>query len=63
MNGQQLADEVRKIDASTKVLFTSGSPAFAFEHLGLDEMDNLRLLRKPYRSIDLKLALADVLDS
>jgi PAS domain S-box-containing protein len=62
MNGQQLADEVRKIDASTKVLFTSGYPAFAFEHLGLDEMDNLRLLRKPYRSIDLKAALADVLD-
>jgi len=63
MNGQQLADEVRKIDASMKVLFTSGYPAFAFEHLGLDEMDNLRLLRKPYRSIDLKAALADVLNS
>lgn len=62
MNGQQLADEVRKIDPNTKVLFTSGYPAFAFEHLGLDEMDNLRLLRKPYRSIDLKAALADVLD-
>ncbi|WP_301751433.1 PAS domain-containing sensor histidine kinase [uncultured Erythrobacter sp.] len=63
MNGQQLAEEIRKVDATTKVLFTSGYPAFAFEHLGLDEMDNLRLLRKPYRSIDLKVALADVLDS
>ncbi len=61
MNGQQLAEEVRKVDARVKVLFTSGYPAFAFEHLGLDEMDNLRLLRKPYRSMDLKAALADVL--
>lgn len=60
MNGQQLAEEVRKVDARVKVLFTSGYPAFAFEHFGLDEMDNLRLLRKPYRSIDLKAALADV---
>jgi len=63
MNGQQLAEEVRKVDARMKVLFTSGYPAFAFEHLGLDEMDNLRLLRKPYRSLDLKAALADVLNS
>jgi PAS domain S-box-containing protein len=63
MNGQQLAEEARKIDARTKVLFTSGYPAFAFEHLGLDEMDNLKLLRKPYRSIDLKVALTDVLES
>lgn len=63
MNGQQLAEEVRKIEPRVKVLFTSGYPAFAFEHLGLDELDNLKLLRKPYRSIDLKAALADVLGS
>ena len=63
MNGQQLAEEVRKVDAHMKVLFTSGYPAFAFKHLGLDEMDTLRLLRKPYRSIDLKAALTDVFNS
>lgn len=63
MNGQQLAEEVKKIDPRVKVLFTSGYPAFAFEHLGLDEMDNLRLLRKPYRSKDLKAAVAEVLNS
>lgn len=63
MNGQQLAEEVRKVDPHVKVLFTSGYPAFAFEHLGLDELDNLRLLRKPYRSGDLRAALADVLGS
>jgi CheY-like chemotaxis protein len=62
MNGQQLAEEVRKVDARVKVLFTSGYPAFAFEHLGLDELNDLRLLRKPYRSIDLKAALADLLN-
>lgn len=63
INGQQLAEEVRKVDKRVKVLFTSGYPGFAFEHLGLGELDNLRLLRKPYRSIDLKAALADVLNS
>lgn len=63
MNGQQLAEEVRKTDPRMKVLFTSGYPAFAFEHLGIDDLDNLRLLRKPYRTADLKAALADVLGS
>ena len=61
MNGQQLAEEAKKVDPRMKVLFTSGYPAFAFEHLGFEELDNLRLLRKPYRSIDLKAALAQVL--
>jgi PAS domain S-box-containing protein len=63
LNGQQLAQEVAKLAPNIKVLFTSGYPAFAFEHLGLDVLDNLKLLRKPYRSIDLKAALADVLNS
>jgi len=38
MNGQQLAEAVRKIDPGMKVLFTSGYPAFAFEHLRLEEI-------------------------
>jgi signal transduction histidine kinase len=63
MNGQQLAEEVRNVDARVKVLFTSGYPAFAFEHLGLEEIDNLRLLRKPYRSADLKAVLSEMLGS
>ncbi len=62
MNGQQLAEEVRKMDPRMKVLFTSGYPAFAFEHLGFDELDNIKLLRKPYRLVELKAALVDVLD-
>lgn len=60
LNGQQLAEEVRKIDPRTKVLFTSGYPAFAFEHLGIDDMEDVRLLGKPYRTADLKAALANV---
>lgn len=63
MNGQQLAEEIKKVDARVKVLFTSGYPASAFGHLGLDAVENLRLLKKPYRSTDLKAAIADVLDS
>lgn len=60
LNGQQLAEEVRKVHPRVKVLFTSGYPAFAFKHLGLGELDNLRLIRKPYQSTSLKAALADV---
>jgi len=61
MNGQQLAEEAKKVDPRMKVLFTSGYPAFAFEHLVFEELDNLRLIRKPYRSADLYAALADLL--
>lgn len=62
MNGQQLAEEVRKVDPHIKVLFTSGYPAFAFENLGFEEIENIRLLSKPYRVADLRAALAEVLD-
>lgn len=62
MNGQQLADEARKLDPRLRVLFTSGYPAFAFDHLNLDEVENIRLLKKPYRSVELTAALAEVLD-
>jgi len=61
MNGQELAEEVRKVDPRIKVLFTSGYPAFAFEHLGLAEQESINLLRKPYKAADLKKAIADAL--
>ncbi len=63
INGQQLAEEVRKLDPRIRVLFTSGYPAFAFEHLQLDKIDNIRLLKKPYRSTDLTKALAELLEN
>ena len=62
INGQQLAEEVRKLDPRMKVLFTSGYPAFAFEHLMLDEIDSIRLLKKPYRSTELAAILAELFE-
>lgn len=62
MNGQQLAEEVRKLDPAMKVLFTSGYPALAFEHLKLDEVESIKLLKKPYRSADLTEALASLFE-
>lgn len=63
MNGQQLAEAANTIDPRMKVLFTSGYPAFAFEHLNLNEIDNITLLKKPYRSIELTNALQELLES
>lgn len=60
INGQQLAEEVRKRDPVMKVLFTSGYPAFAFEHLQLDEIEDVKLLKKPYRSAELTAILAEI---
>ena len=62
INGQQLAEEVQKLDPSMRVLFTSGYPAHAFEHLKLDEVESIKLLKKPYRSVDLKEALSALLE-
>lgn len=62
LNGQQLAEEVSKRDPRMKVLFTSGYPAFAFEHLRLDEIEHVKLLKKPYRSTELTAVLAELFD-
>ena len=62
INGQQLAEAVRKRDPRMKVLFTSGYPAFAFEHLQLDEIEHVKLLKKPYRSTELTAVLAEIFD-
>jgi len=63
INGQQLAEEVRRVEPHMKVLFTSGYPAFAFEHLKLDEADSIRLLKKPYRTTELTAILLELFDS
>lgn len=62
MNGQQLAEEVQKLDPAMKVLFTSGYPALAFEHLKLDKVESIKLLKKPYRPVDLTDALASLFE-
>lgn len=61
MNGQELAAAVSNRAPNIKVLFTSGYSAGAFEHLGIAEQSHLNILRKPYRSADLKAAIVNVL--
>jgi PAS domain S-box-containing protein len=57
MNGQQLAERIQRRSPGIAVLFTSGYPAYAFESLGLEEQEGLKLLRKPYRRADLQEAV------
>ena len=61
MNGQELSTAVQAIDPYIKVLFTSGYPATAFEHLGFADQNAINLLRKPYRTAELKEAIARTL--
>ncbi|WP_181443588.1 PAS domain-containing protein [Porphyrobacter sp. YT40] len=63
LNGQELAQKTTKLRPSMKVLFTSGYPASAFEHLRLDEVEHIKLLKKPYRSAELTAALAELLEN
>lgn len=62
MNGQQVAEEARKIDPDIKVLFTSGYAESAIVHNGrLD--DGVELLSKPYRRAELAGKIRKVLDA
>lgn len=61
MNGQVLAEAAKQIQPSIKVVFTSGYSAAAFEHLGLKQQSSINLLRKPYRAMELKQAIAHAL--
>ena len=61
MNGVQLADVVAEIAPHTKVLFTSGFPASAFEEVGVRAWDRFDLLQKPYKSADLVQAIRALL--
>jgi nitrogen-specific signal transduction histidine kinase/CheY-like chemotaxis protein len=61
MTGQDLAEEIKKIDPTMRILFTSGYPAYAFQHLGITEMQELKLLRKPYRRVELQEAITGLL--
>jgi PAS domain S-box-containing protein len=63
MNGQELAEQARKLDPQMKILYTSGYPASAFEHLHFSEVGNINLLRKPYLSAELTAELAKAFKS
>jgi PAS domain S-box-containing protein len=57
MNGQALGEAAKQLRPSIKVLYTSGYPAAAFEHLGLKQQSNVNLLHKPYRTVELQEAI------
>lgn len=61
MNGQELGEAAAAIAPDMKVLYTSGYPAAAFEHLGLKDQSRIALLRKPYKANELKDAILRVL--
>lgn len=63
MNGQELAEAASLIDPQMQVLYTSGYPASAFEHLGFRQQSHIMLLRKPYKFADLKEAIGRMLQT
>jgi PAS domain S-box-containing protein len=62
MNGQELGEAALKLAPQIKILYTSGYPAAAFEHLGLKEQSSINFLSKPYKTVDLQRMLADIFD-
>lgn len=61
MNGQELSKAAETIAPQMKVLFTSGYPAAAFEHLGFEDQGSINILRKPYKADQLRQAVARTL--
>jgi len=62
MNGQELGEAALQLAPQIKILYTSGYPAAAFEHLGLKEQNSINFLSKPYKAADLQRILADIFD-
>ncbi len=63
IDGQELGKAAVELDPAIKVLYTSGYPAAAFEHLGLKEQSAINFLAKPYKSSQLKDRIAKILSS
>ena len=61
MNGQELSKAAKEIAPGMRVLFTSGYPAAAFEHLGIEDQSSINILRKPYRAKELEDAIVKVI--
>src|SRR3954447_10604246 len=60
MNGQELAEAVRRLRPGMRVLYTSGYTDNALDHEG-HLGPGVALLRKPYRKADLSLRIREVL--
>lgn len=61
IDGQALGQAALELQPAIKVLYTSGYPAAAFEHLGLKEQSNINFLAKPYKSTQLRDRIAKIL--
>jgi PAS domain S-box-containing protein len=59
LNGVQLSVRAGQLAPDMKVLFTSGFPAEAFDEIGIEHPDDVRMLKKPYRASELLDAIAD----
>ncbi len=57
LNGHDLAEAAVFLAPATKILYTSGYPAAAFEHLGLKEQGDVNMLQKPYKTSELEEAV------
>ncbi len=57
MNGKELADAIKQHAPEARFLFTSGYPSTAFDQLGIEEMRETFLLRKPYQIPELEIAI------
>lgn len=62
MNGQELGEAALQLAPEIKILYTSGYPSAAFEHLGLNEKSNINFLSKPYKSVELQRILDEIFD-
>ncbi|NCP22527.1 MAG: PAS domain S-box protein [Erythrobacter sp.] len=61
MNGHELATAAKLIAPRMKVLYTSGYAATAFEQIGLGDQSSINILQKPYKTAQLKAAIARAL--
>jgi PAS domain S-box-containing protein len=62
MNGQELGEAAVRLAPQIKILYTSGYPAAAFEHLGLKEQSSLNFLSKPYKAAELQRILVEIFE-
>lgn len=61
MNGQELGEALSRLDPNIKIIYTSGYPAEAFEHIGISELSSINFLSKPYRISQLSEKIAETL--
>jgi PAS domain S-box-containing protein len=61
VNGVELCEKARALLPDLRVLFTSGFPASALDHLKAADHEKVQLLNKPYRGSDLIAMVSGIL--